>query len=193
MEDYFSNFKCLQIFKWYLWKPVKTFSWFSILSQIKNNSKWNRTILIVNLETLSVFKKNFLNFIRPCANRIFNIHNPYGIKILTKLWLGLSNLHDHKFRPCFQDTLNPLRDCGNDTETTTHVSLHCPSFHTPRKTLLNNIRNINEQVLSHGKDQLIQTFRHGNPNCNLAVNRLILNATIEYLISTERFKCPLFN
>ena len=61
------------------------------------------------------------------------------------------------------------------------------------QTLLNNIRNINEQILSHGEDQLIQTFLYGNPNFNLTVNRLILNATIEYLISTERFKCPLFN
>ena len=30
-------------------------------------------------------------------------------------------------------------------------------------------------------------------DCNLTVNRLILNATIEYLISTERFKYPLLN
>ena len=73
-----------------------------------------------------------------------------------------------------------------------HTFLHCPSFHTPRQTLLNNIRNINEQILSHGEDQLIQAFLYGNPNCNLSVNMLVLNA-IEYLISTERFKCPLFN
>ena len=71
-------------------------------------------------------------------------------------------------------------DYGNDTETATHFFLHCPSFHTPRQTLLNNIRNINEQVLSHSEDQLIRTFLYGNPNCDLNVNRLILNATIEY-------------
>ena len=157
-------------------------------------SEWNNLdCKIRNSGSLSIFKKNLLNFIRPCANSIFNIHNPYGIKLLTRLRLGLSHLRDHKFRHCFQDTLNPLCDCGNDTETTTHFFLHCPSFHTPRQTLLNNIRNINEQILSHGEDQLIQTFLYGNPNFNLTVNRLILNATIEYLISTERFKCPLFN
>ena len=155
----------------------------------------NGTISIVKLETreVSKFLKNLLNFIRPCSNSIFNIHNPYRIKLLTRLRLGLSHLRDHKFRHCFQDTLNPLCDCGNDTETTTYFFLHCPSFHTPRQTLLNNIKNINEQILSHGKDQLIQTFLYGNPNFNLTVNRLILNATIEYLISTERFKCPFFN
>ena len=156
--------------------------------------EWNNLdCKIRNSGSLSIFKKNLLNFIRPCANSIFNIHNPYGIKLLTRLRLGLSHLRAHKFRHCFQDTVNPLCDCGNDTETTTHFFLHCPSFHSPRQILLNNIRNINEQILSHGEDQLIQTVLYGNPNFNLTVNRLILNATIKYLISTEQFKCPLFN
>ena len=29
--------------------------------------------------SLSNFEKNLLNFIRPCANSIFDIHNPYGM------------------------------------------------------------------------------------------------------------------
>ena len=124
---------------------------------------------------------------------VFLIFITHGIKLLTRLQLGLSHLRDRKFRHCFQDTPNPLCDCSNDTETTTHFFLHCPSFHTPRQTLLNNIRNINEQILSHGEDQLTQTVLYGNPNVNLTFNGLILNATIEYLISTERFKRPLFN
>ena len=148
---------------------------------------------IRNSGSFSVFKKNLLNFIRPCATKIFNIQNPYGIKLLTRLRLGLSHLCDHKFKHCFQDTLNLLCDCGNDTETKTHFFLYCRSFDIPRKTLLNNIRNINEQILFRGEDQLIQTCLYGNPNCNLTVNRLILNGTLEYLILTERFKPPLFN
>ena len=112
---------------------------------------------------------------------IFNIHNSYGVKLLTRLRLALSHLRDHRFR-----------HCGNDTETATHFFLLCPSFHTPRQTLLNNIRNINEQILSHDEDKLIQTFTHGNSNCNLTVNRFIVCATIEYLILTELFKRPLF-
>ena len=168
----------------------------TIISGIHSStiSEWNNfDCKIRNSGSLSIFKKNLLNFMRPRANSIFNIHNLYGIKLLTRLQLGLSHLHDHKFKHCFQDTLNPLCDCGNDTETTKHFFIHCPSFHTPRKTPLNNIRNINVQILFHGEDQLIQTFLYGNPNFKLTVNRLKFNATIEYLISTERFKCHLFN
>ena len=108
-------------------------------------SEWNNLdCKIRNSASLSTSKKNLLNFIRSCTNSIFNIHNPYRIKLLTRLHLSISHLRHHKFRHCFQDTLNPLCDCGNDTETTTHFFLHCPSFRIPRKTLLNNIRNINK-------------------------------------------------
>ena len=40
-------------------------------------------------------------------------------------------------------------DCGNDTETITHFFVRCPSFHTPRQTLLNNVRI----MLYHDEDQ----------------------------------------
>ena len=155
------------------WRDVKKSFWEPQVSNYLKTaffpftiSEWNNLdCKIKNSGSLSIFKKNLLNFIWPCANRIFNIHNPHGIKLLTRLRLGVIT--------SFQDTLNPLCDCGNDTETTTQFFRHCPSCHqkTPRQTLLYNIRNINEQILSHGEDQLIQTFLYGNPNFNLTVTR----------------------
>ena len=72
-------------------------------------SEWNNLdCKIRNSGSPSIFKKNLLNFIRPSADSIFNIHNPYAIKLLTRFRLGLGHLRDHKFRHCFQDTLNPL-------------------------------------------------------------------------------------
>ena len=132
-------------------------------------SEWN----IRNSGSLSIFKKDLLNFIRSCANSVFDINNPYGIKLSTRLRLGLSHLRDHKFRQCFQDTKNPLCDCGNDTETITHSFLYCPSFHTSTQILLNNIRNIDKQILPNREDHLVKTFLYRNPSCNLTINRLI--------------------
>ena len=72
-------------------------------------SEWNKPDLnIRNSASLNAFKKKLLNFIWPCANSIFDIPNPLGIKLLTRLHLSLSPIHEHKFRHCFQDTLNPL-------------------------------------------------------------------------------------
>ena len=92
-------------------------------------SEWNKFDLnIRNSGSLNAFKKKLLNFIRPCSNSIFDIHNPLGIKLLTRLRLGLSPLHEHKFRHCFQDTLNPLCECAKDVESTMHFFLHCTNI-----------------------------------------------------------------
>ena len=59
--------------------------------------EWNNLDLnIRNSEAYLDFRNNILKFIRPSQNSIFNIHNPYRIKLLTRLRLGLSHLNDRK-------------------------------------------------------------------------------------------------
>ena len=60
---------------------------------------------IKNSESFSTCKKNILKFIRTSPNSIFNCHNPKGVKLLTKLRLGLSHLRDHQFKHSFQDKI----------------------------------------------------------------------------------------
>ena len=89
-------------------------------------TEWNKLDLnIRNSASLYTSQKKLLNFISPCANGIFDIHN----KLLTRLHLGLSHLYKHKFRHCFQDTSNHLCECGKDIESTIHFfsPLHQPS------------------------------------------------------------------
>ena len=55
--------------------------------------EWNKLDLnIRNSESLNIFKKTILNFIRPSESTIFNCHNPKGVKLLTMLKLGLTHL-----------------------------------------------------------------------------------------------------
>ena len=68
------------------------------------------------LRPQSVFKEKILNFIRHSPNSFFDCHNPKGIKRITRLRLGLSHLREHRLRHSFQDTINPLCDCGKDVE-----------------------------------------------------------------------------
>ena len=61
-------------------------------------TEWNKLDLNTrNSASHNTFKK-LLNFIQPCANSVFDNHNPLGIKLITRLRLGLSHLHEHKFR-----------------------------------------------------------------------------------------------
>ena len=71
--------------------------------------------------------------------------------------------------------------------------LHCTTFLIPRQTLFLKIRNIDDNILSQSEKQLTQTLLYGNQNSNSSINRLIIISTIEYVISTEKFKCLPFN
>ena len=61
-----------------------------------------------NSKSISAFKESILNFIWPSPNSFFDIHNPKGIKFITRFRLGMSHLREHKFQHSFQDTINPL-------------------------------------------------------------------------------------
>ena len=83
---------------------------------------------IRNSISVSAFKKQILKFIRPSPNSTFNVHNPHGIKLLTRLRVGLSHLREHRFRHNFQDYLDPFCNCSWHIETTIHFFLHCSIY-----------------------------------------------------------------
>ena len=85
------------------------------------------------------------------------------------------------------------RECGKDIESTMHLFLHCNNFLIPRQTLFQKIRNIDDSILSQSETQLTQTLLYGNQNDHSSINRFIIILITEYLISTERFKCSLFD
>ena len=125
-----------------------------------------RNITQISTNPSKTIPSDYIQNIHQKSLRLCGCHLRPSIQLLlTRFRLGLSHLRDHKFRHCFQDTLNTW--CGYNTEITKNFFLHCPSLHTPRQTFLNNITNINEQILSYSEDQLIQTFLYGNPNFNL--------------------------
>ena len=99
--------------------------------------KWNNLDPnLRNSDTYGTFKNTFLKFIRPSPNSIFDCHNPQGIEFLTKLDLGLSHLHEHKFKQSFQDSLNPLGKCSAEAESTSHFLLHWPIYNNDQSSHL---------------------------------------------------------
>ena len=155
--------------------------------------EWNKLdVSIRKSESLMLFKKHLLEFIRPKPNSIFDINNPIGIKYLTRLRLGLSHLKEHKFRHCFQDSVDPLCNCGNGIESTKHFFLHCVNFNTQRKTLFDKLNNIDNSILAKNDDIITEIILFGQQNVDNNLNRLILNASIDFILSSERFSGPLF-
>ena len=73
---------------------------------------------------------------------ICNISDPKGLKFLTPLRLGLSHLHEHRFRHNFQDCVNPLCSCRLEIENTSHYLLHCHHFSHHRVVLMKSVKSI---------------------------------------------------
>ena len=78
-----------------------------IVEQIYSNTpsfEWNKLdVTVRNAKSFLIFKNLLLKIGRPIQNSIFKIHDPLGIKLLTRLRLGLSHLNEHRFRHNFQD------------------------------------------------------------------------------------------
>ena len=95
--------------------PATVIEWNKLDSNIKNS------------ESLPLFKKRILVFMRSFANNTFRCYNPKGLKLITRVRLGLNKLQFHKSKHSFQDTLNPTCNCDT-VETTIHYLLQCPIF-----------------------------------------------------------------
>ena len=83
-----------------------------------------------------------LKFIRPETNRISATQNFEGLKLLTRMRLGLSHLADQKFRNNFQDYLNPTCSFDQVIEATSHFLLHCLNYRCARKTFFEKLNLI---------------------------------------------------
>ena len=121
--------------------------------------EWNYLDLSIrNSESLSIFKKSILQFVRASPSNIYNCFKTKGIKYLRRLHLGLSHLLDHKLKHSFLDSLNPICSCGLDIETLCHYLLHCPNFINERTILLNDGSRITKDALPSCETTFVKFF-----------------------------------
>ena len=118
------------------------------------------------------------------------VHN-HGIKLLTGLRVELSHLRERKFRHNFQDSLDQFCSCGRHNETTIHFFLHYSNYSNQRKTLFEKISNIKRSLLNQNDSIIVETLLFGSTGLNDEENACIIESTIEYIITTERFITPL--
>ena len=142
----------------------------------------------MQFRNFGIFKNNILKFIRPKPDSFFNCYNLKGIRLITRLRLELSHLCEHKFKYNFPNCLNPLCSCNSSIESTSNFLLLCPIFHDKRLTLLSTLNNIDSKILDSNDSFLTQTLLFGSTLFDSETNTLVLNATIDYILSTERFE-----
>ena len=160
--------------------PASLEEWFHLDLSIRNSG------------TINAFKQKLLPFIRPLENNIFNIFNPEGLKLLTRLCLGFSHLNEHRFWHNFQEFLNSLPcTCRLETENTSHSCCH---RNTPFRTdLTKSVKTfvINFEFLSDSKK--VEILLYGDSRCNDEKNYSMLSTSINFIKKTKRFDSSLFD
>ena len=118
---------------------------------------------------------------------------PYsqGIKFLTRLRFGLTHLRE-PFKHSFQDSLNHYVSVVLKLKQLHIFCSTVPFKNNYRSSLLSTIRNIDCKLLENTDPSLTQTLLYGNLSLDIITNSLILNATIDSILSTERFEEALF-
>ena len=106
--------------------------------------KWNQLDPeLQNSLTFSSFKHSLSRFIRPIASPVYDIQKARGLKLLTRLRVGLSHLREHNFRHNFNDTIDPICSCRmNSIESVEHLFLQCPNHIHHRSSLFDNLVKI---------------------------------------------------
>ena len=65
--------------------------------------EWNKLSSSTCNSTYPVFRNHLLKIIWPVSNPVYNIQNYIGLKLLTRLRLGLSHLNEHRFNHNFKN------------------------------------------------------------------------------------------
>ena len=123
---------------------------------------------------------------------MFNIHNPIGIKLLTRLRLGLSHLNEDRFIHKFQNCTDPKCIYISENESTTHFFLHCHFYISIRTTLFDKLKEVINNLQELSDQTVTGILLHGSPNLKGNQNLHILECTIKYIMDSKRFTSYLF-
>ena len=142
---------------------------------------------VKDLPTLSQFKGALLKRIRPHPHSYFNVTDKTGIRRLSQLRVGLSDLRDHRNKHHFVNCPVPTCLCSQGPETTKHFLLECNRFVPQRNVLLTFLSSISPTIDTSVSQSLSDILLYGSKDHTFHTNTDILNATIAFIKSSKRF------
>ena len=131
-----------------------------------------------------------IRIIRPPKRSIYHLSDIRDSKLLTRLRLEFSELHDHKFRHNF-NCIDPMCLCGNGVEDNEHFLLHCQRFSIHRTGCLDNVPHlIKRSTTTRSNSLLCNILLFDDSQFNDITNKLTLESTVDFCRKKPgRFKC----
>ena len=129
------------------------------------------------------FRNALLKIGQPTPKPVYNILDPNGLKLLTRLRLGLSHLNEHKFNHNFKECVNPLCSCSLQVESVLSLLHRCT------KTLFNELQSVDENILNQSESdyEMVELLLSGSNKFKFQQNCSILKSSIKFIIKSERF------
>ena len=156
--------------------------------------EWNKSDnTIRDGESIKQFKLVLKSFFSLNQRLLFSMHDPVGVKLLTRLRLQFILLNEHKYLHYFKDCVRPMCDWGAEKETTSHFSLSCHFFANERQKHRDDVYRLNVSIKHLNEESLIDVLLYGSDRFNGSINNQILLHTICYIQATKRFERPLID
>ena len=177
--DLFPSFTCRTEYFKSSFSPSVINDWNKFYSKTRNSASYLN------------FINPLINFVRPLENKIFNIHDQVGVKLLTRLRLSFSRLTEHEFRHNFANTLNP------QFLVLSSVTQQCIFFCASISIMLfgknlSYLLNIDSSLPTENDEKLLHILLYGNSKFNTITNQNILIYTLKFIKDSHRFGNPLF-
>ena len=118
-------------------------------------------------------------------NSLYSVHDPLGVKLLSRLRLQFSLLNEHKFTHGSNDTVNPMCPCRTEVETNAHFLLCCHCFSSQRPELFDNLYNLDPSFSRlDNKEKVVWLYDSiSDPN---TLNKVVINFVNKFLKSPGR-------
>ena len=137
--------------------------------------------------TLSQFRTALLSTIWQARKSLHEISNRHHSALITRLRVHFSDLNEHNFRHNFA-CASPICSCYEGIESTTQFFLHCPFNLVHRNGLLGEISDtLNNDGTQLPDNHLCNLLLSVSIKFNKVANRMILSASVRFLVNTNRF------
>ena len=152
--------------------------------------EWNRVNPEVgNAKSMHKFKIPIK--IEKFKNSLYNVYDPLGVKLLSRLRLQFSHLNEHESRHGFKDTTDPTFPCGTEVETNHNFLLRCRYFFSQRPELFDNLYNLDPSFSKLNNKEKVAYLLYSSTSNPNTLNKVFINLVIKLLELTGRFDKPL--
>ena len=79
-------------------------------------------------------------------NTASDFHKPLGLRLLTRLTLGLSHLNKQKFNRSFKNCVNTPCTCSLEIKSTSHFFLHSDHYNNICSAFLNELKFLDGNI-----------------------------------------------